>query len=384
MKARPAHFPSPRPIQKKRLATPKRQSPDTANESASGLGLKGALLLLAVVLAGVIAWQLTSLLIMLFSAILIALLLVEFARLLTRYSGMGYALSLTIVVAFILVLISVFLWLLGSQIWSEMSDLAKRAPELLSAANKYIDVGDLEDWVRERMSAMVGQRSIVGDLTGISAIIISVPINIFLATVGGVYFASNPRLYRHGLLKLVPKASRPKMAETLSAVATSLRHWFLGQLLSMLCIGILTTIGLLLLGISSPFALGFIAGILEFVPYVGPIISAIPAMAVALGQDPWDVLWVGLLYFAVQQSEGTLILPVIQEHTVKIPPGLLIFSILGFGILLGPGGMVFGAPLTVVSFVLVQRLWVERQQAGRGEAEQEPVRASGRPKVRRP
>ncbi|MCO6188581.1 AI-2E family transporter [Rhizobium sp. L1K21] len=314
-------------------------------------------LLLVVVLAA--AWKLTNLLLLVFGAVLVALLFNACSSALSRWTGVSYRISLTIVVILITLLIAGFMAMLGSQIASEMNSLIKKAPQMISAAGDYFDITDSEEWIKNRLEDMIGQRSLVGDLTGISTVLLSVPVNMFLVAIGGIYFAADPKVYNQGFLNLLPQRHRARISNGMSAVADALRRWFFGQLLSMICIGVLTTIGLMALGISSPFALGFIAGVLEFIPYIGPVLSAVPAVAVAFGNGPWDALWVVVLYTAIQQAESAFLVPIIQKKTVKLPPGLTVFTILAFGILLGPVGMIFGAPLTVVSFVLVQKFWKE-------------------------
>jgi predicted PurR-regulated permease PerM len=123
-------------------------------------------------------------------------------------------------------------------------------------------------------------------------------------------------------------------------------------------VGVLTTLGLWLLGIPSALALGLLAGVLEFVPFLGPILSAVPAVALALGEGMDTMLWVVGLYVAVQQIEGALITPLVQQHTVDLPPALTIFAIVAFGVLFGPLGILLATPLAVVVFVLVKKLWV--------------------------
>ena len=106
----------------------------------------------------------------------------------------------------------------------------------------------------------------------------------------------------------------------------------------------------------------FIAGMLEFVPYVGPIASAVPAIAVGLTEGGWTALWVVVLYIVIQQAESILLTPLIQRKAVDLPPGLIIFSILAFGILFGMGGVVLGTPLTVVAVILVKNFIRERDR----------------------
>ena len=138
----------------------------------------------------------------------------------------------------------------------------------------------------------------------------------------------------------------------------ALRLWLKGQLIAMVVVGLLTGVGLWLLGMRSALALGLLAGLLEFIPFAGPLLAAVPAILLALAVGPDMALWVLLLYFAVQQFEGYVLTPLVQQYAVDLPGVILLFSLLGFGTLFGTLGVVLAAPLSVVTFVLVKRLYV--------------------------
>ena len=127
----------------------------------------------------------------------------------------------------------------------------------------------------------------------------------------------------------------------------------------MVVVGALTGLGLWALGIPGALALGIIAGLLDFVPIVGPILAAIPAILLGFTVSPQMALATAALFVVVQQIEGNILLPLIQQRTVDLPPVLLLFSLFGIGTLLGPAGVLLAAPLTVVAFVLVKRLYVQ-------------------------
>jgi predicted PurR-regulated permease PerM len=116
--------------------------------------------------------------------------------------------------------------------------------------------------------------------------------------------------------------------------------------------------GLWLLGMPSAFALGLLAGALEFVPFAGPVIAAVPAILLSLVAGPEMTIWVCLLYLGVQQFEGNVLTPMIQQYVVELPGVVLLFSLIGFGTLFGTLGIVLAAPLAVVTMVLVKRLYV--------------------------
>lgn len=108
----------------------------------------------------------------------------------------------------------------------------------------------------------------------------------------------------------------------------------------------------------SALALGFLAGLSEFVPIVGPVLGAVPALLLALSEGGNTVFWVLGLYLAVQQIESNLIMPLVQRETVDLPPVLTLFAILALGVLFGPLGVLLGTPLTVVIHVAVMQLYV--------------------------
>ena len=139
----------------------------------------------------------------------------------------------------------------------------------------------------------------------------------------------------------------------------ALRLWLKAQLVSMTIVGILVFVGLKIIGVPSALALALIAFSLEFIPFAGPIIAAIPAILLALLQGPTTALYVAALYTVVQQLEGNVVYPLVQQWAVHVPAVLLLFSLIGFGMLFGIVGVIFAAPLTVVTYVLVKRLYVQ-------------------------
>lgn len=180
-----------------------------------------------------------------------------------------------------------------------------------------------------------------------------------IVIVGGIYLAAQPGLYRRGTLKLVPAHRRALANEALEDSGRALGLWLKGQLISMIVVGLLVGAGLWLIGVPSALALGLLAAVLEFIPLVGPIVAALPALLVALTLGPETALWTLGLYLVVQQIEGNILQPVVQQYAVDLPAVILLFSLLGCGMLFGGLGIILAAPLTVVVYVLVKRLYVK-------------------------
>jgi predicted PurR-regulated permease PerM len=179
-----------------------------------------------------------------------------------------------------------------------------------------------------------------------------------LVLVGGLYLAAQPTLYSGGLLRMVPAASRTQMAETLDAVTVSLRNWLKGQALGMLFVGLATGLGLWLVGVPAAGAIGLVAGLAEFVPYLGIIVAGLPALVLGFGQGTDTGLWTIGVLIAVQQIQGNLVMPLLQNRMVDLPPAVTIFGIIAAGILFGIAGVLLATPLTIVVLVVVRRLYL--------------------------
>jgi predicted PurR-regulated permease PerM len=196
---------------------------------------------------------------------------------------------------------------------------------------------------------------------------VGVVTDLVLVIIAGVYFAAQPSLYRNGLLRLVPEGSRGRLTEALEEAGASLRKWLVGTGLAMIGMGVLIAVGATLLGLPAPMALGLLAGLAEFVPIVGAIVSAIPGLLLAGTKGTDTLLWTLVFYVAAHQFEGHVLIPLIQRRVVSVPPALTLFSVLAFGLLFGPLGVILATPLAVVVMVLVKRLYLheEAENVGR-------------------
>jgi predicted PurR-regulated permease PerM len=178
---------------------------------------------------------------------------------------------------------------------------------------------------------------------------------IFLA----IYIAADPDTYHAGLMHLFPKQSRKRAGETLSAMATVLRKWLVTQLIAMAVIGAVTTTVLLILDVKAALALGVIAGLLEFIPTVGPILSAIPAVAMGFIDSPQKALYIAVAYMGIQFLENHILIPILMKGGVDIPPALTILAQALATLLFGFLGLMVAVPLMAATMVAVKMLYVE-------------------------
>jgi predicted PurR-regulated permease PerM len=175
-----------------------------------------------------------------------------------------------------------------------------------------------------------------------------------------IYIASDPNTYHRGLMHLFPHRTRERAGEVLSAMAVVLRRWLVTQMIAMAVIGTVTTIGLLILNVKAAFALGLIAGLLEFIPTVGPVLSAVPAIAMAFLDSPEKALMVVALYVGIQFLENHLLIPMLMKGGVNVPPVLTILAQALFTLLFGFLGLMVAVPAIAAVMVVVKMLYVER------------------------
>lgn len=175
----------------------------------------------------------------------------------------------------------------------------------------------------------------------------------------GLFLAIHPGIYTEGAVHLFPKEKRERVREVFAAEGRGLRWWLIGRLCSMLVVGLLTGLGLWLVGLPLVFTLGLLAGLLSFVPYVGPIAAAVPGLLVALTAPGVSVWMVALVYLGVQLLESNAITPLIQQRAVSLPPALLVVVQLLGGILAGLLGVLVATPLAVAVIILVQMVYVQ-------------------------
>ncbi len=174
-----------------------------------------------------------------------------------------------------------------------------------------------------------------------------------------LYIGAEPRLYYEGLLHLFPHAARPRAAEVLAAIGASLRKWLLAQLLMMVVIGVIDAVGFSLLGVKAALALGLIAGLLEFIPLLGPILSAVPAIAMGFLDSPQKALFVALLCWGVQFLEGHILAPLLMKRGVDLPPVVTLIGLSLMAIVFGFLGMMVAVPVLAALMVAIRMLYVE-------------------------
>jgi predicted PurR-regulated permease PerM len=302
-------------------------------------------------------WALVDILLLLFGAVLFAIMLHAIAAPLQKVLPVGRKPALAIGGAGLFLLLASAGFYLGPELLGEMRGVAAALPEAANRVAGYLGHGTMADLIRDgtAASALGGLATrVIAWSTTIAGVLGSLLLIVF----GGIYLAIDPRLYRDGLVKLVPPAIQPNVRATLDDAGEALKRWLRGQVLAMLLVGVFTGLGLWLVGVRSAFALGVIAGLAEFVPIIGPILAGIPALLIASNQDVQTVLLALAVLVIVQQVESNLITPLVADRMVSIAPAVALFAVVAIGILFGPLGLLLGFPLAVVFDIAVRRLYV--------------------------
>lgn len=314
---------------------------------------------LAIIAVGWLAITLTRFLMLVFAAIVFASIFDAMADHVVRYTRMKrpYALAAAIVV--LLALFAGIFTLFGSQLAQQFDTITESIPPALSALDTLLRQLGFDSSLRDLLQQGSSDVSKILSQAGNYALAAGSGIADFvLVFVGAIFIASDPGVYRRGLLLLLPRRAEPVVDAAMDDASRGLRGWMLGQAVSSLLVAALTFAGLALLGVPAAGGLGLIAGLLDVIPMIGPIISGVPAVLLAFTVSPMTAVWTVVLFLAVQQLQGNFLQPMIQKQAVNVPPAVLLFAVVGFGILFGMLGVLLAAPLTVVSFVLVQRIYV--------------------------
>jgi predicted PurR-regulated permease PerM len=267
-----------------------------------------------------LAWQVASVFVLVFAGVLVAVLLRGVSDPLARATALPERWALVVVVAAVLILSGGALYLLGERLGGQFSQLATQLPDAWSQAKSMLQQSTIGKHFLERLESGGSFGSPLSQIGNIASGTVGALADVVLILFLSLFLAGDPQLYKQGSLRLLPPRARPRWGKALDEAGDALRRWLMGQLVAMTCVGVLTGLGLWMLGIPGALSLGILAGVLDFVPFIGPFIAALPAVLLAVMQGPVVALQVALLYLVVQQIEGNVVVPLAQRWAVSMPP----------------------------------------------------------------
>ncbi|MBF9195252.1 AI-2E family transporter [Microvirga terrestris] len=315
------------------------------------------LIALGLLVLALLLWKLSDVLLLAFGAVLVAIILHAAADGLVRYLRVPDRWGLMVAGLLILVAFIGLGALFGTQVRAQFSNVVERLPSAVDNFSKNLGIGPVSDDISEMISNGPNG-GLAARLAGIGGAILDGLANFLLVVIAGVYVAADPRLYTRGLVKLFPKNQHERVESSLDASGQVLRLWLISQLIAMSCVAVLSTSAYWLIGLPSPIGLGLIAGIMDFIPFLGPILGALPAVLIAFTVSGEAALWTMGAVLVIQQIEGNVIQPLVARSMISVPPAMALFAILVGSILFGTLGLIFGFPLAIVTYVLVKKLYV--------------------------
>jgi len=328
-------------------------------------------LLFGMYLIAMLLWFASALVFVTFLGVMFGLAVASGATALTRFRIPRAAGAVVIVVSAVLLLAGMGASTLPT-IRAQYTELKTKVPEAVDRFDTFMQGHGivLIQPKRDSTGTVIGneplRETLERQLGGVTQYVFPF-LSSTLAVVGGLlvivfmalYIGAEPETYRRGVMMLFPVSVRARSGEVLNAIAAVLRRWLVTQFIAMLAIGSASTIACLILGVKAPFALGLLAGLFEFIPTIGPVLSTVPAVAMGFLDSPEKAVTVGLVYWGIQFTENNLLIPLLMKGSVHVPPVLTILAQALLTVLFGFLGLMVAVPLMATAMVLVRMLYVE-------------------------
>lgn len=324
-------------------------------------------IVIAVGALALMLWFARDIILLTFAGFLLAVALQGITKGMQWLTRLPYGISLFIVIILLIALTVLATWLIVPALIVQLEELFTQLIAALETLENQFRDSNWGQQILGRFEEENGDFSLpmsmpwgdmAGQVTATFALTFTVVANFLVVLFIALFIASNPTRYRQGVVRLVPIHRREKANEVIQTVVTTLRKWLLGTLISMFVVGLVTGLGLALLGVPLAFLLGVISGLFEFIPLIGPIVGTVPAVLVAFVSSPLLALYVLIFYVVLQQLEGNVLTPLVQQHAVSLPPAVTLIAVVLFGLLFGPLGYLLATPIAAVIMALVKLLYV--------------------------
>ncbi|WP_428483375.1 AI-2E family transporter [Rhodopila sp.] len=305
-------------------------------------------------------WALAGLLLTIFTAVMLAVMLRGVSDGVARRTGAPPLLMLAAVSLLFVVLLLAFLFYLAPRVVDQVQDLWGQLSQIIADLRHSYDGTRWGHLVLDHLQQGISSvgNHVAGYATDVAATTFSGLARAFVVIVTALYLAVSPALYVNGAVRLFPLRHRDQANRVLIDLGRTLQWWSLGQLIDMAVVGVLSSVGLSLLGVPLPIALGALAGLLTFIPYLGAIAASIPAALVAMTVSWQTALWTLVVFLCCHVIEGYILAPIVQRRTVNMPPALTVLAMTILGALFGPLGVILGTPIAVVALVTTREIYV--------------------------
>lgn len=324
--------------------------------------------LIAILLSLYILWQIREVLLLMFAAVVLATTLNRLAKRLQSF-GMTRGLAVVLSVAIFFAVVIGFFWLIVPPFIQQFNELTYRVPQGFERFNSWLDEvrtripSQLVPYIPDINSLIQQAQPFINRALGSSFALVSgsleVLLKVLLVLVLTGMLLADPLAYRKVFVRIFPSFYRRRVDGILDKCEVSLEGWVTGAIIAMGVVGLMSVVGLSVLGVKAALALGVLAGFLNLIPNLGPTMSVVPAMAIALLDAPWKVVAVLILYFIIQQAESNFITPIVMAHQVSLLPAVTLIAQLFFVTFFGFLGLFLALPLTVVAKIWIQEVLVK-------------------------
>ena len=324
--------------------------------------------LFAFILSLYILWQIREVLLLIFAAVVLANALNVLVERLRR-SGMKRSFAVLLSVLLLLGVLVGFIWLIVPPFAAQFQELSQLVPKGIDRFSMWLEtlqrnlspqliehIPDVDELIRQ--SQPLVNRLLGGGFTFFSNSL-GILVKFLLVIVLTLMLLANPEAYRRSFVRLFPSFYRRRIDCILDECTVALRGWLAGILFNMFVIAALSFVGLLILRIRLPLAQAALAGILTFIPNIGPTLSVIPPMAIALLESPWKSFAVLILYILIQQIESNLLTPYVMAQQVSLLPAVTLLAQVFFATFFGFLGLLLALPLTVVGQVWLKEVIIK-------------------------
>lgn len=305
------------------------------------------------IVALTLAWLGRAILLLLFAGIVVAVVLTALVDWLSARFRLRRKIAFALILSIAVCFLSLMVWLSGPSIIGQVADLQADLPQ---AAHQLVARIRLYGWGRWMLAQWSGysqlSSSLSSALTRIGGIVLSTATvfsGIVLIGFLGLYLAAEPEVYFSYIQRAMPSGYREKLNVCAAAAVRNLRWWVFSQMLSMTAVGVIVACGLWALGVPLPGTLGVIAALLTFIPNIGPILSVVPAVLLAVSISPMKGLLTVVLFLTVHFLEGNLITPLLERRIVRLPPALTMTAQLLLAVIAGPLGLALAAPFAAAA-----------------------------------
>ena len=326
--------------------------------------------LIATAAAALLLWNLREVVIHVFAAVVLAMALCTLVGVVRERLGCSRPIALLLTLLGLLLLLALAVAVVVPPFLQQFQELLRQLPAAADLAVRLLHQGmdyssqilygrEALNWLQQTWQSPAGGAGPgVMRLLGVAGNLGSGLLQLLFVLAVSVMIAIQPEAYRDVAVLLAPSFYRRRLRQVLLQCGEALSSWMGGVLISSLCVAVLAGTGLLLLGVKLVVANALLAGLLNIIPNVGPTLSTLFPMSVALLDSPWKALAVLGLYVVVQNLESYLITPSVMHHQVKLLPGLTLIAQFLFTVLFGPLGLLLALPLAVCLQVMIREVLI--------------------------